>query len=400
MGADYSFYVKTIEPHARAFLALNILAIGRVVEIISLHSALLATKISELQLHYICHEILKPRYFDFIRLCLKCKDECRSKIHKRPNQFLASLKDALAALGLPFNGGKIAGRASLKAALYPPQVGIVGTGAVSQPNPSSLPSSQPSGASGSAKYVSASQPNQSHVAPIQPCPAPPDQVAVGNNIQAEGREQWHLLTQTNGPVYTRIPVASQNKASHVFSTLLNKAYKDNNETAWKKVFNFAMCGLGSSKRGGTKHTSQATLINERLDAFVSGSVVAKPPPKKTTKAKSSKPSEPMFASRVSAKLAMGDLRGAVTVVTSREAILPPSQETKELLIAKNPPRKRSENTRAPIPDFNGNLSHFWVSKEDIRSGIRSFKKGASGGPDGLRPQHLLRGAIWGKTGKT
>ena len=30
MGADYSFYVKTIETHARAFLALNILAVGRV----------------------------------------------------------------------------------------------------------------------------------------------------------------------------------------------------------------------------------------------------------------------------------------------------------------------------------------------------------------------------------
>ena len=30
MGADYLFYVKTIETHARAFLTLNILAIGRV----------------------------------------------------------------------------------------------------------------------------------------------------------------------------------------------------------------------------------------------------------------------------------------------------------------------------------------------------------------------------------
>ena len=30
MGADHSFYVKTIETHARAFLTLNILAIGRV----------------------------------------------------------------------------------------------------------------------------------------------------------------------------------------------------------------------------------------------------------------------------------------------------------------------------------------------------------------------------------
>ena len=32
MGADYSFYVKIIETHARAFLTLNILAIGRVSE--------------------------------------------------------------------------------------------------------------------------------------------------------------------------------------------------------------------------------------------------------------------------------------------------------------------------------------------------------------------------------
>ena len=30
IGADYSFHVKTIETHARAFMTLNILAIGRV----------------------------------------------------------------------------------------------------------------------------------------------------------------------------------------------------------------------------------------------------------------------------------------------------------------------------------------------------------------------------------
>ena len=32
MDADYSFYLKIIETHARAFLTLNILAIGRVYE--------------------------------------------------------------------------------------------------------------------------------------------------------------------------------------------------------------------------------------------------------------------------------------------------------------------------------------------------------------------------------
>ena len=31
MGADYSFHVKTIETHARAFLPLNISAVGTVI---------------------------------------------------------------------------------------------------------------------------------------------------------------------------------------------------------------------------------------------------------------------------------------------------------------------------------------------------------------------------------
>ena len=33
MDADYSFYVKNIETHERTFLALNILAIGRVISV-------------------------------------------------------------------------------------------------------------------------------------------------------------------------------------------------------------------------------------------------------------------------------------------------------------------------------------------------------------------------------
>jgi hypothetical protein len=35
MVANYLFYVKTIETHAHAFLTLNILAIDRVIEVIS-----------------------------------------------------------------------------------------------------------------------------------------------------------------------------------------------------------------------------------------------------------------------------------------------------------------------------------------------------------------------------
>ena len=128
----------------------------------------------------------------------------RTQINSLP---VGPLKVALAALGLPFNGGVGKGCASLKAALYPPPV-LTGTVSQKKMNPS--PASQPSDALGTANYGSASQPILS----------PALSVEVGNNIQDEGREQWHLLTQTSGPVYIRIPVASRNKASEVYSTLL------------------------------------------------------------------------------------------------------------------------------------------------------------------------------------
>ena len=154
---------------------------------------------------------------------------------------LGPLKEALEALGLPFNGGKIAGRASLKAALYPPQVGIVGTGAL-----------------GSAKYVSASQPNPSpastSVGTAELGSASQPFLSPEPTVQTEGREQWHHFNQTRGPVYARIPAASRNKASQVLSTVLLKTYTVGGKPEWDKLYGFARVGLGSSKRGGKKHT--------------------------------------------------------------------------------------------------------------------------------------------------
>jgi hypothetical protein len=114
------------------------------------------------------------------------------------------LKEALIAIGLQFNGGVGEGRKILKAALYPPPVV---TGAASQPNP--RPPIHPP----EANHESASQPNLS--------PVPPNLPAVqGGVVQEEVREQWHLLKQSSGPVYTRIPLASRNKASRIYESLL------------------------------------------------------------------------------------------------------------------------------------------------------------------------------------
>ena len=49
-----------------------------------------------------------------------------------------------------------------------------------------------------------------------------------------------------------------------------------------------------------------------------------------------KQSKSDFSDQVSVKLSMGDVRGAVNLVSSQESILPPSEDTKQKLQSKHP----------------------------------------------------------------
>ena len=67
-----------------------------------------------------------------------------------------------------------------------------------------------------------------------------------------------------GPVYKRIPKGSRLQCNKSFRVLLDNVTKNNDKDSWEKLLNFARCGIGSSKRGGKKAKSQATVINKRL----------------------------------------------------------------------------------------------------------------------------------------
>ena len=93
-----------------------------------------------------------------------------------------------------------------------------------------------------------------------------------------------------------------------------------------------------------------------------------------------------LARRVSTKLEEGDYRGAVRAACSDDTIADISEETISVLKAKHPlPHPDSCIPQPPeVP-----VQTFAASEEDIIRAIRSFPSGSSGGPDGLRPQHLM-----------
>jgi hypothetical protein len=88
---------------------------------------------------------------------------------------------------------------------------------------------------------------------------------------------------------------------------------------------------------------------------------------------------------ISCKLDEGDYKGVIHLACSQDTFAPPNLETIEALKAKHPPPHPASSP--PIPP-NTDLG-LVVSQEEVMGASQSFPKGSAGGPDLLRPQHLM-----------
>ena len=205
-----------------------------------------------------------------------------------------------------------------------------------------------------------------------------DSIGISQVPSVEQTGTWDIIRVKQGPVFKRIPKASRLQSCIAFTKVLNNVTTKNDKSAWSDLFNFARCGLGSSSRGGKKKKSQATLINKRLDRFMSGSQQV------STQTKRRQP--PTLKQQVTSKMAVADIKGAVRLLVSNDTILPPSEDTIQKLKQKHP-MKHSDFVSSP--EIKEEASCFKTNRDDILRALHSFKKGAAGGPDGFLPQHLI-----------
>ena len=196
--------------------------------------------------------------------------------------------------------------------------------------------------------------------------------------QVNDDEKWDLIKVKQGPVFKRIPKASRLQACLAYIILLNNVIKFNDKKSWEALMNFARCAIGSSKRGGKKKKSQATILNKRIDEYMSGTQSLL-----ETTTKNRKP--PSLKQQVSVKMALADIKGAVRLLVSKDTILSPSEATIQKLKGKHPPKHPGSQSS---PEKEDESTCFKTNKDDLLRAIRSFPKDASGGPDGLLPQHL------------
>jgi hypothetical protein len=136
------------------------------------------------------------------------------------------------------------------------------------------------------------------------------------------------------------------------------------------------------KRGGKRHNISSEL-KKRICAWPSDG--ARPPLPHVLVNGNSHKHPPSLSEAVSAKLEDGNIKAAVRILCSDEQPALPSVDILAALQAKHPAAHK-EAMSVPGPQTDCQLV---MDEQAVLRVLRSFPAGSSGGPDGLRPQHLL-----------
>lgn len=184
------------------------------------------------------------------------------------------------------------------------------------------------------------------------------------------------------PLIKHIPKSVRGNCATHLASLLNKICNDPASLDnWADILRWGQAVLANPKRSGKRH-AMSSIIRNRIAAFSSGEtsevLVTRPPPRKPLD------TSLMLAQAVTAKLEDGNIKAAIRLLNSDDTPAAPSEITLNLLKAKHPSASKSL-AGLPAPSQFHSIS---VSEAEVRQAILSFPAGSSGGPDGLRPQHL------------
>ena len=128
------------------------------------------------------------------------------------------------------------------------------------------------------------------------------------------------------------------------------------------------------------------MVNRQILDFEAGGVCCVP---------NNQPSRPRLedeetAKLASAKLEEGDVKEALRLLSSSDLLAPANAETHAALLSLHPHQPEDRRTVPP-----SDAAPIEVSAAAVKRAILSFPNGSSGGPDGLRPQHLKDLLAWG-----
>jgi hypothetical protein len=190
-----------------------------------------------------------------------------------------------------------------------------------------------------------------------------------------------------GPVVKHIPKSARPAcASALNNVIKNIVHNVNDLTSWNHLLQFAASVLRKPPRSGNTETL-TSIIKRRVSSYPActsdTTLVAV--------SNHSKPASSSFdeqlARIVSAKLEDGNVRAALRIISSDDKPADNNEAVYMKLVERHP---LAAPDRAPVSDpLPGNIINLQVTEKEVMHAIRSFPSGSAGGPDGLRPQHVL-----------
>lgn len=237
--------------------------------------------------------------------------------------------------------------------------------------------------------ASSSQPATSKPYSLVSVATTSDDSAISTNTIANSQSIVpNLLSFCEHPVITgglikHIPKSARPTCATFMSRLLNtvNANIDNLE-AWTSILNFGKNILRKPARTGRRH-NLANIIKKRTDIDTSESVDDLPARLESRSKK--RDTAATLAATVKAKVEDGNIKAAIRILCSEDKPATDNEATYTKLLERHPVPPPG---RGPAPDPH-NINAIQVTEEVVLKAIQTFPAGSSGGPDGIRPQHIL-----------
>ena len=186
------------------------------------------------------------------------------------------------------------------------------------------------------------------------------------------------------PSIKHIPKSARPTCASALEVIFRTIENDPRVVAsWADLLNFGIAVLQVPARTGKGH-NLSSLIKKRvvsLGTGVSPEQDVHAVPIKSSRKGSSR------ASAVRAKMEDGNVSAAVRILCSEESLAESNLDTLNKLKEKHP-AANSNGSSAPLPS-SVNTQALQVTENEVLKAVRSFPSGSAGGPDGIRPQHLV-----------
>ena len=209
-------------------------------------------------------------------------------------------------------------------------------------------------------------------------PLPDEFVRVHQHVQCNASIQINQvfnLPVLQVSVIKHIPKFARQHCAAQLTILLNNVTRDNNDSdSWRRLLNFGNIMLLAPPRGGKKY-NLTTIIKNRLVTDNYNNAI-----NKICKTHVKNHLASLTAS-VEVKIEDGNIKAALRLLSSEDKQAEDNDTTISALKARHP-QAASDRKFSPSPQEYTVLR---VSENAVKSVIRSFPAGSSGGPDGVCP---------------